>query len=298
MLVSSIDRKVYNVDQDIMSTSGSASDILKNIPSIEVDIDGQVSLRGSGDVAIFINGRQSPLMGKSRADVLQSLPGNTIERIEVITNPSARYRPDGSSGIINIVLKKNIKRGWNGIVTANAGNNNRYNSNVSLNYNPGKINITGSYGLRQDNRKRINDIERTYFDSAGKILSYYSENNLSYFRPRSNIATAGIDYTPNEQNSMGFSGKYFDRKLTLNNLSNRFVFNTNKALTGRYDRLRHDPEAEREKEVSAYYEHKFSKEGHEIKAKFSGAYDNEKENNRYRNILFYPQREMYLKIPS
>lgn len=105
-LNTSIDRKVYNVDQDIMSKSGTASDILKNIPSVEVDIDGQVSLRGSANVLILINGKISPLMGKSSAEVLQSLPANSIERIEVITNLSARFRPDGTSGIINIVLKK------------------------------------------------------------------------------------------------------------------------------------------------------------------------------------------------
>ena len=78
-----------------MAQSGSASDILKNIPSVEVDIEGVVSLRGSTDVMILINGRPSPLMGKSRAEVLQQLPANSIERIEVITNPSARYKPDG-----------------------------------------------------------------------------------------------------------------------------------------------------------------------------------------------------------
>lgn len=106
VLNTSIDRKVYNVTQDIMAQSGTASDVLKNIPSVEVDIDGNVSLRGSEAVLILINGRPSPLMGKTRAEVLQQFPANSIERIEVITNPSAKYRPDGTSGIINIVLKK------------------------------------------------------------------------------------------------------------------------------------------------------------------------------------------------
>ena len=110
LLNTSIDRKVYNVSQDIMAQSGVASDILKNIPSVEVDIDGTVNLRGSSDVMILINGRPSPLMGRSRAEVLQQLPANSIERIEVITNPSARFKPDGTSGIINIVLKKNTKQ--------------------------------------------------------------------------------------------------------------------------------------------------------------------------------------------
>ncbi|MBK8606593.1 MAG: TonB-dependent receptor [Chitinophagaceae bacterium] len=110
LLNTSIDRKVYNVSQDIMAQSGVASDILKNIPSVEVDIDGAVNLRGSSDVMILINGRPSPLMGRSRAEVLQQLPANSIERIEVITNPSARFKPDGTSGIINIVLKKHKAR--------------------------------------------------------------------------------------------------------------------------------------------------------------------------------------------
>lgn len=114
MLNTGIDRKIYNVDQDIMSSSGSATDILKNVPSVEVDIDGVVSLRGSADVLILINGKPSPLMGSSRAEVLQQLPANSIERIEVITNPSARYKPDGTSGIINIVLRKNLRNGFNG----------------------------------------------------------------------------------------------------------------------------------------------------------------------------------------
>ncbi len=93
MLNTGIDRKIYNVEQDVMSRSGSASDILKNIPSVEVDLEGNVALRGSADVMILINGKPSPLMGRSRAEVLQQLPANSIERIEVITNPSARYRP-------------------------------------------------------------------------------------------------------------------------------------------------------------------------------------------------------------
>jgi hypothetical protein len=174
LLNTSIDRKIYNVTQDLMAQSGSASDILKNIPSVEVDIEGVVSLRGSTDVMILINGRPSPLMGKSRAEVLQQLPANSIERIEVITNPSARYKPDGTSGIINIVLKKNIKAGWNGSVVANAGNSDRYNGGVSLNYKPGKLNIFGNYNVRNDRRIRLNNINREYFDSVGKTDGYYT----------------------------------------------------------------------------------------------------------------------------
>src|SRR5258706_8862867 len=208
LLNTSIDRKVYNVTQDLMAQSGSASDILKNIPSVEVDIEGEVSLRGSTDVLILINGRPSPLMGRPRAEVLQQLPANSIERIEVITNPSARYKPDGTSGIINIVLKKNIKGGWNGSVVANAGNNERYNGGVSLNYKPGKLNVFGNYNIRRDKRVRLSNMNRQYLDSAGKTESYYMEDWQSPARPLSNIVTLGADYTLNEHNTVGISGNY------------------------------------------------------------------------------------------
>lgn len=287
-LNTSIDRKVYNVEQDIMSKSGSASDILKNIPSVEVDIDGNVSLRGSGNVMILINGKPSPLMGKTKAEVLQSLPANSILRIEVITNPSARYRPDGTSGIINIILKKNITRGWNGIVTANAGNKNRYNGNVSLNYNPGKINLFGSYGLRQDDRTRKNKIDRIYFDSAGKISSYYNELNISKLRPLTNIASAGMDYNFDEHNSFGISANYFYRKLTKHDVINKFTYSPQNILIENYDRLRVDPEFEKQTNTITYYEHKFKKEDHEIRMEFNKSNSNETEDNHYSDVYTLP----------
>ena len=287
-LNTSIDRKVYNVEHDITSKSGAASDILKNIPSVEVDIDGNVSLRGSSDVTILINGKPSPLMGKTRAEVLQSLPANSIQRIEVITNPSARYRPDGTAGIINIVLKKNVKRGWNGIATANTGNKERYNGSLSLNYNPGKINLFGSYSFRQDSRTRINNINRTYFDSLGKVSSFYTEANTSKLRPLTNIVNAGIDYTLNEHNSIGISGNYFYRKLVKHDVVNKFTYNNQNVLFDNYDRLRYDPEFERQANVTAYYAHKFKKEDHEIRMEFNTSGSNEVEDNHYWNLYKLP----------
>ncbi len=289
-LNTSIDRKVYNVDQDIMSRSGAASDILKNIPSVEVDIDGQVSLRGSADVMILINGKISPLMGKTRADVLQSLPANTIQRIEVITNPSARYRPDGTSGIINIVLKKNTKPGWNGTVTGNAGNMDRYNGMMSLNYNPGKINLFGSYNLRQDNRNRTNKIDRIYFDSAGKVSSYFKETGTSKQRPVSQVVNLGADFNLNEYNSFGISGNYFSRKQTKHDVLNKFTYDDQNSLTENYDRFRYDPEYEWQINGNAFFEHKFKKEDHGIRIEFTGSGSDELEDNHYWNVYYLPKR--------
>jgi hypothetical protein len=107
-----IDKKVFNVDQNISSTGGTASDVLTNIPSVEVDNEGEVSLRGSSDVTVWINGRASGLSADNRAQILEQLPAESIERIEVITNPSAKFSPEGTSGIINIVLKEDRRAGY------------------------------------------------------------------------------------------------------------------------------------------------------------------------------------------
>src|SRR5947208_2920638 len=122
----------------------SASDLLQNVPSVDVDIEGNVSLRGDSNVLILIDGRTSAMMGANRAAVLQQMPADGIEKIEVITNPSAKYRPDGTAGIINITLKKKQEPGYSGNVRVSAGNDRRYNAGVTANYNPGKYNLYGS----------------------------------------------------------------------------------------------------------------------------------------------------------
>ncbi|HYF30348.1 MAG TPA: TonB-dependent receptor [Chitinophagaceae bacterium] len=289
MMNTSIDRKVYNVDQDIMNKTGTASDILKNIPSVEVDLDGVVSLRGSSDVMILINGKPTPLMGRSRAEVLQQLPAGSIERIEIITNPSARYRPDGTSGIINIVLKKNTKNGFNGTVTANAGNRHRYNGNLALNYNPRKINLFGTYSARQDTRIRYNSIDRTLIDSSGRTYLHYDEENYSRMRPVIvHVVNGGINYTIDERNSLDVSGSYYTRRLTRNEVINRSTFDAQRQLTEHYDRWRQGPDSEWEKLVTIAYQREFAGEDHSLNVEFTAESTVDKEDNRFTNIYFYP----------
>lgn len=288
LLNTSIDRKIYNVGQDIMAQSGTASDILKNIPSVEVDIDGNVNLRGSSDVLILINGRPSPLMGRSRAEVLQQLPANSIERIEVITNPSARFKPDGTSGIINIVLKKNTKQGWNGSVILNSGNHDRYSGNISFNYKPGKANFFGNYSLRQDRRLRTNTIDREYFDSAGITTGFFYDNNSSLARPVSSFATLGVDFSIDDKNTIGISGNYHNRDQVKNDIQKRLYTDKNNMITSQFDRLRYDPEVENEKDATAYWQHNFSKEDKELRAEMNISSSDEIEDNHYSTIYHFP----------
>lgn len=133
-----LDRKVINVDQDIVSAGASAVEVLENAPSVSTDLDGNVSLRGTESFLVLIDGRPSPLEG---SEALQQIPANTIESIEIITNPSAKYAPDGVGGIINVVLKKDKRAGYNGQVSANYGANNTMGGSVNFNFRTKKVEL-------------------------------------------------------------------------------------------------------------------------------------------------------------
>ncbi len=282
-----IDKKVYNVDQDIMSKSGSASDLLQNVPSVQVDIDGNVSLRGSSNVLVMINGKTSPLMGSNQATVLQSIPANTIEKIEVITNPSAKYRPDGTSGIINIVLKKNKSTGFNGSVNGNLGLAGRHNAGFHLNYNTGDLNIFGGYNLRKDNRKRVDTDNRQQIDSSFNVINYNQNNNGLYY-PLSHFVTLGADYSLDNSNQFGLSGNYFYNSFTRNDFTNNFYSDGSGNVIENYNRNRHDNEFEKELDYTAYFEHRFLADDHKLKIEFTGSHSPEQEDNHFTNIYYYP----------
>ena len=286
--VNSIDRKVYNVQQDILSKTGSASDLLQNIPSVQVDIDGTVSLRGSENVLILLNGKPSPLMGKNRAEVLQQMPANSIERIEVITNPSAKYKPDGTSGIINIVMKKDVGTGLNGTASANVGNHKRYNANISLNYNPGTYNIYGSYSIRQDERNSFTTDRQTQFDSTLHLSGYHNEDGNTYARPLSHIVSLGLDYHLDAIDDFGLSGHYRHRGFTRTGALTEATMDANGLPTQTYDRLRYDPEYENEAGGNVYFQHDFDGENQKLRAEFNISQQPEQEDNHYTDVYRFP----------
>lgn len=287
--VNSIDRKTFNVGEDLMSKTGSVSELLQNVPSVQVDIDGNVSLRGSDNVMILINGKPSALMGANRAAVLQQMPANSIDKIEIITNPSAKYKPDGTSGIINIVLKKNKSLGLNGSVSANAGNDERYNGNVMINYNPGKLNIYGSYSIRQDDRLRYTTDFRRRTKLNTDSVTYSNLNSTDHARPISNILHTGADYKFNDHNRIGISGNYNYRSFTRNSTDLNTNQNSDLTISKDYDRLRYDPEFEKDLEMTANIQHTFAKEGHELTLDYTASQSREVEDNHYNNIYHIPE---------
>ncbi|WP_291860369.1 outer membrane beta-barrel family protein [Marinilabilia sp.] len=151
-MVIGVDRKIFNVGKDLSNTGNSAAEILDNIPTVAVDADGNISLRGSGGVRMLIDGKPSGLVNSGSANALQALQGNMIERIEVITNPSARYEAAGMVGIINIILKKDERRGVNGSFEASVATPERYQFGANINFRREKINYFFNYGLRYGSR--------------------------------------------------------------------------------------------------------------------------------------------------
>ena len=161
----SIDRTTYAVGDDPLAENGTAADVLRGLPSVDVDIDGNPSLRGDSGVQILLNGRPSSMLsGADRGAILQMMGADNIDSVEIITNPSARYSPDGSAGIINIVTKKNFRAGPNGVLRESVGAEGRYTLGAGGSFNAGPVNIHGNLSIRHDVRERFSETTRSYPD--------------------------------------------------------------------------------------------------------------------------------------
>lgn len=223
-----LDKKVFQVDANIAAAGQSASELLESIPSVEVDQDGEVSLRGNSSVTVWINGKESGLSADNRAQILEQIPAETIESIEVITNPSAKYSPEGTSGIINIVLKKDRKAGYFGSAEIGANTRGGANANFSFNLNSSKWEAFASLGLRMRHNKGGSLSERLY-DNGDFLNSEGTRRNHGdniFFR-----LGATYHLTDKDQfyaNGFGMFGHNWSRNLTTytSNLPNQWTTNT------------------------------------------------------------------------
>jgi outer membrane receptor protein involved in Fe transport len=185
-----IDKKVFNVDQNIAAAGGSASEVLSNIPSVEVNTEGEVSLRGNSAVTIWINGKASGLSADNRAQILEQMPAENIDRIEVITNPSAKYSPEGTAGIINIILKENRKAGYFGSIQAGVNSRGGYNFGFNYNYSSRKFEAYASLNQRSrvhtggSNSSRLINGANTFLnqiaDIDGRRNNFFGRAGLTY----------------------------------------------------------------------------------------------------------------------
>jgi outer membrane receptor protein involved in Fe transport len=226
-----LDKKIYNVGKDMTVKGGNVADVLDNVPSVSVDVEGNVSLRGNENVRILIDGKPSSLVGLDGTSALRQLPADAIERVEVITSPSARYDAEGTAGILNIILRKGKVTGFNGSINPTIGDPTQYGISTNLNYRTKKFNLftnTG-YSYRDGPGKTINN--STYFDNSGTITGYLDElKNNNRLRKGFN-SSFGLEYYINNNSSL--LGNIVVRKsdgqnTTSNNVA---IFDANKTLT-------------------------------------------------------------------
>jgi outer membrane receptor protein involved in Fe transport len=205
-----IDRTVYNTKNQISSAGGSATDVLQNIPSVEVDIDGNVSLRGNQNISVLINGKPSPLKGAFLTSFLQQLPASSIDRVEVIPNPSAKYDPDGQAGALNIVLKKEAEMGSSGGVTLGGGSDGSFNASGSYNIQKGALKLFSTYGFRSDDRNSdgFNLTENRYLDPR----TFVEQENVGLRTGTSHLFSLSSDYSLSDKTELSGSALVSNRR--------------------------------------------------------------------------------------
>jgi outer membrane receptor protein involved in Fe transport len=255
-----IDKKVVNVSQDVTSAGGTAADVLENTPSVDVDIEGNVTMRGSSSFTVLVNGRPSVLEG---SDALQQLPASNIENIEIITNPSAKYDPDGTAGIINVILKKEIDQGFGGIVNLSAGMNDKYRSNVLLNYRINKWSFTGGIDYRDDNFKMERSSEReTYFDDLStEFINSFGERNMNI---KSVSGRFGIDYSLSDKTIIGISTKFGSFEFGMGGLNKTHKFYNPPGINVYYNSLGEMSRLSDYYDINFNVQHKFDDKGQKL----------------------------------
>jgi len=221
-----LDKKIYNVGKDMTVKGGTASDVLDNVPSVTVDVDGVVSLRGNENVKILINGKPSGLVGLNDTEALRQFPADAIKKVEVITSPSARYESEGTAGILNIILRQGKMEGFNGSATINVGLPEQYGFSTNLNYRLKKINFFTNIGYSDRNSPG----NAYYFTEnlSSNATFPFSEQNIDYTRIRKNLNTNfGFEYFFNTKTSLtaNFLFRNSDRENDVNNSTDSFDSN-------------------------------------------------------------------------
>ena len=250
-----LDKKIYNIGKDLTTAGGTVSDALNNVPSVSVDIEGGISLRGNENVRILINGKPSALAGFGDTNVLSQLPAEAIERVEVITSPSARYDAEGTAGILNIILRQKETLGFNGSVNINLGDPELVGIATTLNYRTEKFNLFSNIGFRYFDapRNSFSDIE--YFNRTvdGTLITPEYERvreGQEVTRLNRNYnGNIGMEYFLTEKSSItgSFFYRYGEDADLSTNISDRF---NNNAIVERTRRAERQNEEDNRYQIS------------------------------------------------
>jgi len=260
-----LDKRIFNVGTDIANKGATASEILGNLPSIQVDPEGGIKLRGSDNVRILIDGKPSTLAGINGSSGLQSLQGNLIDKVEIITNPSARYEAEGMAGIINIVLKKNQNQGFNGAIETTTGYPENFGGTAIVNYRKNKLNFFLNYGVfYRRTPGRGNIYQEVYTGKQTNILEQRSQNNV---RGLVNNVRGGADYFFNDKTIL--TASYIYRRTDVRRISDFFYLDYRGNIFNLYSdtyRQQDEKEAEPNGEYALTFKKSFAKKGKEFSA--------------------------------
>ena len=283
-----LDKRVYNVGKDITVRGGSVSDVMDNIPSVSVDVEGNISLRGNNNVRILINGKPSGLVGLSGPDALRQLPAESIERVEVITSPSARYEAAGTAGILNIILKREELAGFNGSFILNGGTPTSYGGSASLNWRNKKLNVFTTTSYNNGNSLGGGLFNSEYFN--GDQTSTFTNETRDYNRNRERFfINLGAEYYFDDNTSLTVSA--FAR--TSNNGSNNTTIiedvNLNGNVLNRLGRYQDETEKDNSGQFTANFTKKFNDKGHELVIEFQSEESSEDESDFADNTNVFDQ---------
>jgi outer membrane receptor protein involved in Fe transport len=262
-----LDKRIYNVGKDMTVKGGTASDVLDNVPSVDVDVEGNVSLRGNENVRILIDGKPSALVGLSGTDALRQLPADAIERVEVITSPSARYDAEGTAGILNIILRKGKARGLNGSINATIGDPKQYQIAANINLRTKKLNLFTNLGYNRrtgpgNSLTRLTTLENGIANSLRVEDREFERDRGGY-----NI-NLGLEYFLTKNSSL--TGTLFYRDADNGSLSdnNISVFDASGIQTLSDIRIQNEDETDKTTQFSLNYTNNFNTSGHKLTADF------------------------------
>ncbi|MBT0812827.1 TonB-dependent receptor [Litoribacter ruber] len=284
MFESDIDKRSYNVENSIVAEGATASELLGTLPSIQMDEEGGISMRGSGDILIYINGRPSNLSGDDAESILAQFPASSIKSVELITNPSSRYDAAGVGGIINIILKKDERRGLNGQAQVAVGTRDKYQAGFNLNYGLEKINFFGSYNFQD--RRLFTESEAFRSANIPNASPFLDQDGYRVNRDVNHFTRAGFDYTPNENSTFGFYAQGNFRDRTADNILNQRSLNSARQLDSLFVRSEDDSRTSFNVETGVNYSYEFDTLGQQIFTSLSYSRDERDQLELYDQLFF------------
>lgn len=283
-----LDKKIYNVGKDMTVRGGTASDVLDNVPSVTVDAEGVVSLRGNENVRILINGKPSGLIGLNDTEALRQFPADAIAKVEVITSPSARYDAEGTAGILNIILRRDKITGFNGVGTVNLGIPQYYGFSTSLNYRFENLNFFTNIGYSDRESPGNSSAETTYFSPEATYAS--TSQHIDYTRSGDNLnLNFGVEYFLAKETSITASFLYrnSDRNRLAENMTD--AFDEFDELANATLRIENEVSKDKVLQYDFNFLHKFKKEGHQIDLDVQYQDNSDKENSLITNEETFPE---------